>query len=386
MPGVLQNLLVVSLEQAVAAPFCTQRLADAGARVIKIERDGGETARHYDATVHGTSAYFAWLNRGKESAVLDLKATQDKALFEAMLEQADVLVQNLIPGALARMGLDAPTIATRFPRLIVINICGYGLDTSYAGMRAYDMLVQAESGVASVTGTPDQPCKIGVSAADIATGMTAFSAVLEALIARSSTGRGQHVDVAMFDVLADWMSVPLLHLEQSGRTTLRYGLGHAAIYPYGPISCADGDVMVAVQSNGEWLRFCDVVLRTPRLAFDTRFATNPDRLANREELDREIIVLVANLTVIELIARLEEGQIAWGKLSTVQDLSAHPALRRVEVPLPDGTTVSMPRPPGRTAGFTSGAVPGVGTSTDRLRDEFSHHSAKQDQPSRVSQG
>jgi itaconate CoA-transferase len=371
MPGALENLLVVSLEQAVAAPFCTQRLADAGARVIKIEREGGETARHYDATVHGTSAYFAWLNRGKESAVLDLKATQDMALFEAMLERADVLVQNLIPGALARMGLDAQAMTARFPRLIVVNIGGYGLDTAYAGMRAYDMLVQAESGIAGVTGTPDEACKIGVSAADIATGMTAYSAVLEALIARGNTGRGQHVDVAMFDVMADWMSVPLLHLEQAGRTTLRHGLGHAAIYPYGPMACADGTVMVAVQNNGEWLRFCDVVLQTPALASDPRFVTNPDRLENRAALDMEIAARVAPLTVAEMIARLEAGQIAWGRLSTVRDLSTHPALRRVEVRLPDGTTVSMPRPPARTDGFTSGAVPGVGTATARLRDEFS---------------
>jgi itaconate CoA-transferase len=251
MQGALANLLVVSLEQAVAAPFCTRRLADAGARIIKIEREGGETSRHYDATVHGMSAYFAWLNRGKESAVLNLKTPQDMAVFEAMLGRADVLVQNLIPGALARMGLDAQAITARFPRLIVVNIGGYGLDTAHVGMRAYDMLVQAESGIAGVTSTPDQACKIGVSAADIATRMTAYSAVLEALISRGVTGRGGQVEVAMFDVMADWMTVPLLHLEQAGRPTPRHGLGHAAIYPYGPMSCTDGIVMVAVQSNAE---------------------------------------------------------------------------------------------------------------------------------------
>jgi len=369
--GALDGLLVVSLEQAVAAPFCTQRLVDAGARVIKIERDGGETARHYDATVQGTSAYFAWLNRGKESAVLDLKAPQDRALFDAMLGRADVLVQNLIPGALARMGLDADSIAARFPRLIVVNILGYGQDTAYAGMRAYDMLVQAESGIAGVTGTPQDACKIGVSAADISTGLTAYAAVLEALIARGITGRGGQVDVAMFDVMADWMAVPLLHHEQAGHPTHRHGLAHAVIYPYGPMDCADGTVMVAVQNQGEWQRFCTDVLHSPGLALDPRFATNPDRQAHRVALDGVIAPLVAAVSVAEMITRLEAGQIAWGRLSTVADLSAHPALRRVAVPLANGTTVSMPRPPGRTAGFTSGAVPGLGAATERLRAEFS---------------
>lgn len=371
MPGALDGLLVVSLEQAVAAPFCTQRLADAGARVIKIERDGGETARHYDATVQGTSAYFAWLNRGKESAVLDLKAPQDMALFRAILSRADVLVQNLIPGALARMGLDADSIAARFPRLIVVNIVGYGQDTAYAGMRAYDMLVQAESGIAGVTGTPEQPCKIGVSAADISTGLTAYAAVLEALIARGTTGRGSQVEVAMFDVMADWMTVPLLHHEQVGRVTQRHGLAHAVIYPYGPMTCADATLMVAVQNNDEWRRFCGSVLRVPALAHDPRFAKNPDRLANRVALDAVIAPLLASLTSTEMIARLEAGQIAWGRLSTVKDLSSHPALHRVEVPLADGGTVSMPRPPARSRDFTSGAVPGLGTATERLRAEFS---------------
>ena len=371
MTGALGGVLVVSLEQAVAAPFCTQRLADAGARVIKIEREGGETARHYDATVQGTSAYFVWLNRGKESAVLDLKSPQDMALFLSILGRADVLVQNLIPGALARMGLDNDAIATRFPRLIVANIGGYGQDTAYAGNRAYDMLVQAESGIAGVTGTPDEPCKIGISAADIATGMAAYAAVLEALISRSITGRGGQVDVAMFDVMADWMTVPLLHLEQAGRETQRHGLSHAVICPYGPMVCADGALVVAVQNNGEWGRFCATVLQSPGLAADPRFATNPDRVAHRAALDDEIAPLVARLTMAEMIARLEDGRIAWGRLSTVHDLSAHPALRRVDVPLADGTMVSLPRPPARDAGFASGAVPGLGTATARLRAEFS---------------
>jgi crotonobetainyl-CoA:carnitine CoA-transferase CaiB-like acyl-CoA transferase len=370
MAGALDGLLVVSLEQAVAAPFCTQRLADAGARVIKIEREGGETARHYDAAVQGASAYFVWLNRGKESAVLDLKSTQDMDLFLSILSRADVLVQNLIPGALARMGLDSSTLTARFPRLIVANIGGYGQDTPYAGNRAYDMLVQAESGLAGVTGTPDDPCKIGVSAADISTGMTAYSAVLEALIARGITGRGRYIDIAMFDVMADWMAVPLLHLEQAGRETHRHGLNHAVICPYGPMICADGTLVVAVQTNAEWQRFCATVLLNPDLAQDPRFATNPKRVANRGALDHAIAPIVARISVEQMIARLEAGQIAWGRLSTMQDLSNHPALRRVSVALPDGTSVSLPRPPARDAQFASGAVPDLGTATARLRAEF----------------
>lgn len=370
MGGALDGLLVVSLEQAVAAPFCTQRLADAGARVIKIERDGGETARHYDRAVKGASAYFVWLNRGKESAVLDLKSPQDMALFTAMLGRADVLVQNLVPGALARMGLDSATLSQRFSRLIVANISGYGQDTAYAENRAYDMLVQAESGIAGVTGTPDAPCKIGISAADIATGMTAYSAVLEAVIARGITGRGRHIDIAMFDVMADWMSVPLLHLEEDGRNTARHGLNHAVICPYGPMVCADGVLVVAVQNNGEWARFCETVLTRPDWVLDPRYATNPDRVANRSDLERDIAPVVARLTTAEMITRLEAGRIAWGRLSTVGDLSTHPALRRVDVALADGRTVSLPRPPARDATFASGAVPDLGTATARLRAEF----------------
>lgn len=370
MAGALDGLLVVSLEQAVAAPFCTQRLADAGARVIKIEREGGETARHYDAAVRGASAYFVWLNRGKESAVLDLKSPQDMALFLCMLGRADVLVQNLIPGALERMGLDSAALMVRFPRLIVANIGGYGQDTPYAGNRAYDMLVQAESGIAGLTGTAEEACKIGVSAADIATGMTAYSAVLEALIARGITGRGRHIDIAMFDVMADWMAVPLLHLEQAGRETQRQGLNHAVICPYGPMICADGTLVIAVQTNAEWQRFCTTVLLKPDLAQDPRFATNPERVANRVALDDAIAPIVAQISVAQMIARLEAGQIAWGRLSTVQDVSNHPALRRMSVPMSTGTTVSLPRPPARDAGFTSGAVPDLGTATTRLRAEF----------------
>jgi itaconate CoA-transferase len=225
----LSGLTVIAIEQAVAAPMCTVRLADAGARVIKIERPEGETARNYDRAVKGTSAYFAWLNRGKESAVLDLKAKDDRAILETMLGGADVLVQNLTPGALDRLGLTPAYISEHFPRLISVSILGYGQDTAYADMKAYDMLVQAESGLCAVTGTPETPSKIGVSAADIATGMNAHAAILEALIARALTGKGRSIEVSMFDSIADWMAVPLLHFEHQGTETGRFGLSHASI-------------------------------------------------------------------------------------------------------------------------------------------------------------
>ena len=296
----LSGLLVIALEQAVAAPLCTVRLADAGARVIKIERAGGETARHYDAAVQGSSAYFAWLNRGKESAVLDLKAEGDLALLRALLARADVLVQNLVPGALARMGLSPEVIARDYPRLVAVSINGYGQDTPYAAMRAYDMLVQAESGICAVTGTPETPSKIGVSAADIATGMNAHAAILEALIARGQTGRGAHIEIAMFDGMAEWMSVPLLHLTHGGRETGRHGLSHASIYPYRPFACADGSVIVATQTNAEWARLCRGVLRRPDLAEAPAYATNALRVENRAALDAEVDHCFAALTTAEI--------------------------------------------------------------------------------------
>jgi itaconate CoA-transferase len=254
------------------------RLADAGARVIKIERPDGETARHYDATVEGVSAYFVWLNRGKESAALDLKAEEDLALLHRMVEKADVLVQNLAPGAIDRLGLSRDVLAARFPRLISAHIVGYGQDTAYADMRAYDMLVQAESGICAVTGSPDAPAKVGVSVADIATGMNAHAALLEALLQRQKTGRGQAIEISMFDGMADWMAVPLLHHEH-GRETHRYGQAHASIYPYRPYVCGCGGVViVAIQQASEWSRFCSEVLQRKDLFADERFVTNAGAL------------------------------------------------------------------------------------------------------------
>ncbi|MFK0209386.1 CaiB/BaiF CoA transferase family protein [Agrobacterium sp. NPDC090283] len=368
--GALSGLLVIAIEQAVAAPLCTVRLADAGARVIKIERAGGETARNYDNAVKGTSAYFAWLNRGKESAVLDLKDERDLNLLSVLLEKADVLIQNLVPGALARMGFTPEVIAARFPRLIAVSINGYGQDTACAPMRAYDMLVQAESGLCAVTGTPDAPSKIGVSAADIATGMNAHAAILEALIERERSGRGRQIEVAMFDGMADWMAVPLLHYEHAGRETGRFGLSHASIYPYRPFACADGTLIVATQTNAEWKKLCAQVLDRPELAEHADFATNPLRVSNRVALDRELEPAFRALDVADAVARLDKAGIAWGRYTEVRDLGSHPALRRVEVALADGALITLPRPAGRDAGFRPGPVPGLGTDTDNIRAEF----------------
>jgi itaconate CoA-transferase len=357
------------LEQAVAAPMCTLRLADAGARVIKIEREEGETARHYDKAVHGVSAYFAWLNRGKESCVLDLKAVDDLALVHRMIAKADVFVQNFAPGATQRLGLGSKDLVALQPRLIAVDIVGYGQDTEYLHMRAYDMLVQAESGLCAVTGTPEVPSKVGVSVSDIATGMNAQAMVLEALIERGVTDKGRVIEVAMFDSIADWMSVPMLHLKYGGRTTGRHGLSHASIYPYAPFACKDGDVVISIQNPKEWQRFCAGVLGDAAIAADARFHDNPSRLKNRAALDQVILAVFSKMTCAEAIAKLEANDIAWAKSSTVANAMNHPALRNFPVALHDGTLIDVPLPAGREK-FDAGPVPALGEQTQKIRQEF----------------
>src|ERR1700674_2919092 len=284
----LSGLLVVSLEQAVAAPMCTCRLADAGARVIKIERPEGDFARFYDDLVHGESAYFVWLNRGKESVVLDLAKADDKALLEAMLARADVFVQNLRPGAVGRLGFALDRLRRDYPRLIVCSVTGYGESGPYARRKAYDLLIQAEAGVASVTGAPEAPARVGVSVVDIAAGMNAYEAILEALIARGRTGEGADVSVSMFDAIADWMTVPLLQHE-GGRTPQRLGLAHPTIAPYGVFKTRDGaDILIAIQSDREWRVLAKDVLDDPALAADPAFATNVERVKRRPATDARV--------------------------------------------------------------------------------------------------
>lgn len=366
----LEGLLVVAIEQAVAAPLCTLKLAEAGARVVKIERDGGETARHYDATVHGTSSYFTWLNGDKESAVLNLKADDDLALLRRMLGQADVLVQNLAPGALDRMGMDAAALSALNPRLIAVSICGYGRETDYADMRAYDMLVQAEAGVCSLTGSPDEPAKVGVPIADISTGMNAYSAILEAVMERQVSGQGKHIEVSMFDSLAEWMTVPLLHHEKGGLATERHGMDHATIYPYGLFKCADGGVILSIQNAREWQRLCAQVFERPDLIADLRFADNPSRSDNRRALDVEIEPWFAARTVEQAVAALDQADIAFARASEVKDLSTHPALRHRHVSLPTGETVRVPRGAGKASADGVAPIPALGQHTGAIRNEF----------------
>ncbi|GBD48604.1 CaiB/BaiF CoA transferase family protein [Methylopila sp. Yamaguchi] len=368
MTGPLEGLLVVSLEQAVAAPTCTMRLADAGARVIKLERIEGDTARHYDRSVKGISAYFAWLNRGKESAALDLKSEADLALAHALVAKADVFVQNLAPGASVRLGLGAKDLVARHPRLIALDIVGYRQSTPARGLRAYDMLVQAESGICSVTGTPEEAVKVGVSIADIGTGMNAHAAVLQALYERERTGRGKAIEIAMFDSMAEWMAVPFLHYEHQGRITPRTGLSHASIFPYHVADCVDGGVVIVVQSPAEWVRFCEGALGRPDLVADPRFADNPLRVENRDALAAIIQETFGPSTRAEMIARLEANQLAWAKVSDVRDMAAHPALTRMTATLASGETFDLPTSP-LTANTTCARPPELGEHTAAIRAE-----------------
>ena len=369
MPAPLGGLLVVALEQAVAAPMCTMRLADAGARVIKIEREEGDTARHYDKAVKGVSAYFAWLNRSKESIVLDLKGKDDLALAERMIAKADVFVQNLAPGATVRLDIGSRDLVRRYPRLIALDIVGYRQSTAAREKRAYDMLVQAESGLCSVTGTPEEAVKVGVSVGDIGTGMNAHAAILQALYERERTGRGQAIEIAMFDTLAEWMAVPFLHYDQGRRVTPRTGLSHASIFPYHVVECSDGGLVIVVQNPAEWRRFCAGVIQRPDLIADPRFADNPSRVINREALTAEIARIFAAQTRAEMVSRLEAHQLAWAQVSPVSDLVNHQALTRLEVDLGNGQSCSMPTSP-MLRFEKAGRVPGLDEQGEAIRRDF----------------
>jgi len=365
----LDGLLVIALEQAVAGPVCTLRLADAGARVIKIERHGGETARHYDSAVLGTSAYFAWLNRGKESLELNIKEENDRAMLERMVAKADVFVRNIAPGAADRLGMSGAEMVEKYPRLICVDIFGYDQTSSYATRLAYDMLIQAESGICAVTGSPEEQVKVGVSMADITTGATAHTAILEALIERGITSKGKALAISMFDSMADMMCVPLLHYNYMDRETPRMGLAHSIIAPYGKVSCRDGEVVIVCQQHSEWVRFCEGVLQRPDLIEDPRFATNTDRVANTESLYTIIAARCQRLTRAELIALLEDKKLPWANVSSVPDLSVHPALRQIEIDTPGGKAMVTASP--LRDDIKRGSVPDVGEHNNQLRAEFS---------------
>ncbi len=373
----LEGLLVVALEQAVAAPMCTCRLADAGARVIKIERPEGDFARGYDSVVHGESAYFVWLNRGKESAVLDLAKAEDKALLGAMIAKADVFVQNLKPGAVAKLGFPIGKLRKDHPRLIACSVSGYGEEGPFAGRKAYDLLVQAESGLSSVTGGPDAPSRVGVSVCDIAAGMNAYEAILEALIARERSGQGAEISISMFDAMADWMTVPLLQFE-GGMAPKRMGLAHTSISPYGAFRARDGvDILISIQNDREWRVLAERVMGNAALAADPDFATNVERVKRRQETDGKVAKAFGAMNADALVGKLAEADIAFARVNEPKDLARHPHLRRIAVATPSGP-VHYPAPAAQRAGETRryGAVPALGEHTDKVRKEFGASAVK----------
>ncbi|MGA0593822.1 CaiB/BaiF CoA transferase family protein [Enterovirga sp. CN4-39] len=368
----LEGLLVVTLEQAVAAPYCSSRLADAGARVIKIERPEGDFARGYDKAVNGLASYFVWLNRGKESLVADIKDPADAALLHRVLGQADVFIQNLAPGAAARAGFGSDELRARYPRLITVDISGYGSGHGYSDMKAYDLLVQAESGLAAITGHPAGPGRVGVSVCDIACGMAAHSAILEALIGRGRTGQGAKLEVSLFDGMADWMNVPLLYFEGTGQAPKRVGLAHPSICPYGAFETADGSlVLISIQNEREWKTFCAEVLGAAELPTRPGFDSNNARVANRADVDSVVATAFRQMTKADAARRLTAARTAFGFVNEVADLVHHPALRRAEVATSVGPA-SIIAPPALIdgEGRRLGRVPEIGEHSAAIRAEF----------------
>jgi itaconate CoA-transferase len=433
MPLPLSGLLVVSLEQAVAAPMCTCRLADDGARVIKVERPEGDFARYYDKLAvprtptsprlrgevatrsvagegdspsrrvlgespspppsprkrgegvqrasgedeAGESAYFVWLNRGKESLVLDLACADDKALLAAMLAKADVFVQNLKPGAIAKLGFALDELRRAHPRLVICSISGYGEDGPYAARKAYDMLVQAESGLASVTGGPEAPARVGVSVCDVAAGMNAYEAILAALFSRAKTGDGAAISISMFDAMAEWMAVPLIQYE-GGAPPQRMGLAHTSIAPYGAFKTKDGaDILISIQSDREWRVLAEKVLDDKALAADPAFATNVERVKRRGETDARVAAVFGATDEAALTKKLAAADIAFARVNATADLAVHPQLRRIEIATPSGV-VSYPAPPARDDGAPRryGAVPALGEHSAKIWAEFLPHAPR----------
>jgi crotonobetainyl-CoA:carnitine CoA-transferase CaiB-like acyl-CoA transferase len=373
----LAHLTVVSVEQAVAAPFATRHLADLGARVIKIERPGtGDFARAYDTTVKGLSSYFVWLNRSKESLTLDLKRPGGRDVLERLLARADVFVQNVAPGASDRLGTSPADLHARFPKLIVCSVSGYGSSGPYASRKAYDLLVQSEVGLVSLTGTKDSPAKAGISVADIAAGMYAYSGILTALLGRATHGRGAVVDVSLFDALGEWMCAPALYTAYGGSAPPRTGPHHASIAPYGPVTTTDGGVVyLGIQNDAEWRRLCTGVLEQPALLIDARFTTNSNRVTNREALDEAIARVTSSLTAGELVGRMDAAQIAHAQMRSMADFVAHPQLtsrgRWREVDSPAGPVRTLV-PPVEIQGIdpAMGPVPALGAHTDAILQEL----------------
>lgn len=368
----LEGILVVAVEQAVAAPYCSSRLADAGARVIKVERAEGDFARGYDTAAGEVSSYFAWINRGKESLVADIKDEGDAALLHDIIDRADVFIQNLAPGSAERAGFGAEALRARNPRLITVDISGYGEGHTYSDMKAYDLLIQAESGLAELTGRPEGPGRVGVSVSDISCGMNAHSAVLQALIARARTGEGSAIAVSLFDSIADWMNVPMLYREGGCGEPRRVGLAHPSLAPYGAFETRDsGRLLISIQSEREWAAFCTHFLARPELATAEGFASSSARVANRAAVDGVVAETFAALTISEAEDRLRRAGTAFGRVNTLDGLARHPALRRLPVEVPGGSVEMIaPAPIHDGAPPELRAVPRLGEHGAAIRAEF----------------
>lgn len=373
----LEGVTIVAIEQAVAVPFATRQLADLGARVIKIERpEVGDFARNYDVTVNGMSSHFVWTNRSKESLTLDLKTDEGKQVLDRLLEQADVFIQNLAPGALERMGYDPGKLREQHEKLIICSVSGYGKGGPYEQKKAYDLLVQCEAGLVSVTGSRDTPSKAGISIADIAAGTYAYSGILTALLNREKTGKGTIIDVSMLEALGEWMGFPMYYAAYGEEEPKRTGASHATIYPYGPFACGDGKtVFIGIQNEREWEKFCNVVLNDPNLVTDERFSTNTKRSNNREALNELIEQRFSKLSSSDVIERLEEAKIANARLNTMKDFFHHPQLtarnRWENVQTPIGEIAAL-KPPATLKGVTPvmNPVPALGEHTEKILEEL----------------
>jgi len=379
----LEGVTVVALEHVIAGPFCTRQLADLGARVIKIERpEVGDPSRAYDERVHGMSSHFVWTNRSKESITLDLKQEAAQTIVHKLLEKGDVLLQNLAPGAAARMGFSYDQLKDRYPRLIVCDISGYGADGPYRDKKAYDLLIQSESGLLSVTGTPDTPSKAGCSIVDIASGMYAYTNILAALIQRGRTGKGCRIDISMLESMVEWMSFPLYYAYDGAAPPVRAGASHATIYPYGPFPAGDGKVvMLGLQNEREWAVFCDKVLEQPALKSDLRFNTGPKRSAARKELYEIIVQALSGMSAEQVVQRLDQAQIGNARMNDMHEVWAHAQLharqRQVEVDTPVGPIKAM-LPPGVPEDFEPrmDPIPGIGEHTDAILREIGYADAQ----------
>jgi crotonobetainyl-CoA:carnitine CoA-transferase CaiB-like acyl-CoA transferase len=368
----LEGLLVVALEQAVAGPYASCKLADAGARVIKVERAEGDFARNYDKLVNGESSYFVWLNRGKESVCLDLKKTEDIALLSNIVAKADILIQNFAPGAVARLGFGAEQLTQKYPSLIYCSISGYGEDGPYRDQKAYDMLIQGESGLISVNGTPESVARVGISICDVTAGMTAYSAIVQALVARGRTGKGRIIEVSLFHAISDWMNVPYLQTRYGKAPPQRVGVRHPTIAPYGAFCCSDGkDVLLSIQNEREWAKLCTDVLGDATLASNPLYSSNVNRVKNCSALEEIIAVKFKDITREEAVTLLNEAGVACGRLSSMDDLVVHPQLRLTTVQSVFGP-IEMLAPGAKVKGIdlSLGPVPEIGEHTKSVANEF----------------